>query len=119
MVVLDWLRYIFGSIFVLFVPGFTWSWIFFKKDKIDWIERIALSVALSIALVPLTILWLNYIIHVKITVLNTTLSICILSVLPVAYTYGMKYYKKRYGVSPPSVIEETVVDESDTEAKLE
>ncbi|MBT3363709.1 MAG: DUF1616 domain-containing protein [Chloroflexi bacterium] len=114
MVVLEWLRYIFGSLFILFIPGFSWSWIFFKKDKIDWIERIALSVGLSVALVPLTILWLNYVFGVKITLLNTILAVCILSALPVAYIYGVPYYRRRRGIDPKSADEETTSEDSDT-----
>ncbi len=72
------LRIVFGSIYVLFLPGFIISFIFFpktrafedkEKDKekgekrekgaIDWIERIALSFALSIAIVPLVVFYLN------------------------------------------------------------
>jgi len=55
-------RIVFGSVFVLFLPGWVWSFVFFdnrREKKIDLIERIALSFALSIALVPLTIFYLN------------------------------------------------------------
>jgi uncharacterized membrane protein len=40
---LNVLRIIFGSIFILFLPGYAWSFVFFKKGEIDLIERIALS----------------------------------------------------------------------------
>lgn len=69
------LRVIFGSMFVLFLPGFVWSYVFFEKGKIDEIERIALSFGLSIALVPLTVFWLNWIFKVKINLINTSLVI--------------------------------------------
>ena len=69
------LRVIFGSMFVLFLPGFVWSYVFFEKGKIDEIERIALSFGLSIALVPLTVFWLNWIFKVKINLVNTSLVI--------------------------------------------
>ncbi len=36
------LRLIFGTVFVLFLQEFAWSYVFFGKDEIDWIERIAL-----------------------------------------------------------------------------
>lgn len=68
------LRIVLGSIFVLFVPGFIISFIFFKKDKIDIIERIALSFALSIAIVPLAVFYLN-LVGVKINLLNSFLTI--------------------------------------------
>jgi uncharacterized membrane protein len=55
-------RVVFGSVFVLFLPGWVWSFVFFDdkgEKKIDVIERIALSFALSIAVVPLAVFYLN------------------------------------------------------------
>lgn len=55
------LRVLMGIPFVLFVPGYALiAALFPKKDDIDGIERIALSFGLSIAVVPLTGLALNY-----------------------------------------------------------
>jgi uncharacterized membrane protein len=85
MDVLEGLRIFFGSVFILFVPGFAWSYVFFARKNIDWIERIALSFGLSIALVPLTVFWLNWLFHVKITLLNTSLVVCGLTAIPVLY----------------------------------
>ena len=76
MSVLEGFRMFFGSVFVLFVPGFAWSYVFFARRKIDWIERLALSVGLSIALVPLTVFWFNWLLDVRITLLNTSLIVC-------------------------------------------
>ncbi len=67
-------RIVFGSVYVLFLPGFIISFIFFPKKDIDWIERIALSFALSIAIVPLVVFYLN-LIGIKINLLNTSLII--------------------------------------------
>ncbi len=72
----------FGSIFVLFLPGLAWSYLFFNRNEIDWIERIALSFGLSIALVPLTVFWLNYIFKVKINLLNVSVIILALTLIP-------------------------------------
>ena len=47
---------------------------FIRKGEIDWIERIALSFALSIAVVPLVVFYLN-LVGVRINVLNSFLSI--------------------------------------------
>ena len=86
---LESLRIVFGSVYVLFLPGFIISYLFFPKTKdfdseesprenekgaIDWIERIALSFALSIAIVPLVIFYLN-LIGIKISLLNSFLTI--------------------------------------------
>jgi len=92
-------RIIFGSIYVLFLPGFIISYLFFPKTKefdseskekgaIDWIERIALSFALSIAIVPLAVFYLN-LIGVKINLLNSFLTILGIIVI----SLGVLYWK--------------------------
>ena len=82
MNILEGLRIFFGAVFILFLPGFVWSYVFFARKSIDWIERVALSFGLSIALVPLTVFWLNWVFDVKITLLNTSLMICSLAAIP-------------------------------------
>lgn len=102
-------RVIFGAILVLFMPGFVWSYVFFsrrperralgeepkdltKKQKdsslvmqndkekpLDFIERITLSIALSMAMGPLLIFFLNRI-GVKINLLNSFLELLALIV---------------------------------------
>jgi uncharacterized membrane protein len=93
------LRIIFGSVYVLFLPGFIISYIFFPKSKpfeekhsdtekgsIDWIERIALSFALSIAIVPLVVFYLN-LIGIKINLLNSFLTILGIIVISLGILY--------------------------------
>jgi uncharacterized membrane protein len=46
---------IFGTFYLLFLPGFIWSWIFWSKSEIKTIERIILSLVLSIAITPLVL----------------------------------------------------------------
>jgi len=54
-------RWIVGSIFVLFLPGYvTVQALFSGRRELDDIERFALSVGLSLAITPLTGLLLNY-----------------------------------------------------------
>lgn len=54
-------RWILGSIFLLFIPGFVLVEALFPKgSELDGIERLALSIGLSLALVPLVGLVLNY-----------------------------------------------------------
>jgi len=91
---LESLRIVFGSVYVLFLPGFILTFLFFptlktsEEDKgIDWLERIALSFALSIAVVPLAVFYLN-LIGIKINLLNSSLiilGIIILSSIGVYY----------------------------------
>jgi len=54
-------RIILGLLLVLFLPGYSLiAALFPRKDDLDGIERIALSFGLSIAVVPLLGLALNY-----------------------------------------------------------
>jgi hypothetical protein len=53
-------RYMLGSIFVLFLPGYTFIRALFPEKELDNIERAALSIVMSLALVPITGLILNY-----------------------------------------------------------
>ena len=72
--IVESLRITFSSIYILFLPGFLATYIFFpkklsNKNSIYLIERIALSFALSIAVVPLLAFYLN-LIGMKITTLK-------------------------------------------------
>jgi len=54
-------RWVLGSVFVLFIPGYVTVEALFPRGRdLDGIERFALSVGLSLALVPLIGLLLNY-----------------------------------------------------------
>lgn len=84
-------RVVFGSIYVLFLPGFIMTFIFFPKTmafenkedrhiEIDWLERIALSFSLSVAIVPIFVFYLT-IIGIKISVFNVFLTVLIIMLL--------------------------------------
>lgn len=108
--IFEGIRITIGSFYVLFLPGFVISWIFFPKTKkfeddgdknnkrelsaekgvIDWIERIALSFALSIAIVPLAVFYLN-LIGIRINTLNSFFTI--LSIILVSL--GILYLKSK------------------------
>lgn len=61
-------RYILGTVYVLWLPGFSFMKMLFPADlhvesskkNLDIIERIALSIGMSLALVPIVGLLLNY-----------------------------------------------------------
>ena len=55
-----YIRYVLGSIFVLLLPGYSLIKTLFPTKEIDNIERTALSIGMSLALVPLVGLLLNY-----------------------------------------------------------
>jgi uncharacterized protein DUF1616 len=58
LVILQW---VLGSVFVLFIPGYLAVGTLFPKGReLDGVERFALSVGLSMALIPLVVLLLNY-----------------------------------------------------------
>ena len=53
-------RHVLGSVFVLWLPGYTFIKALFPAKELDNIERAALSIGMSLALVPITGLLLNY-----------------------------------------------------------
>lgn len=94
-------RIVFGSVYVLFLPGFVISYIFFGKTKefdsndedsgsVDLVERTALSFALSIAIVPLAVFYLN-LMGLRINLLNSVLTV--LGVIIISL--GIIYWKKK------------------------
>ena len=78
LTLLESLRITLGTPYVLFIPGYIISFIFFKK--LDIIERIALSFALSIAIVPLIIFYLN-LVGMKINLLSSILTIAAIIII--------------------------------------
>jgi len=63
-----YIRHVLGAIFVLWLPGYTFIKALFpsepnrekSKESLDYIERIALSLGMSLSLVPIIGLLLNY-----------------------------------------------------------
>ena len=90
MDVMQILRIILGSIFVLLLPGLVWSYVFFTSKQIDFLERAALSFALSIAIVPLAAFYLN-LAGVRISTRNVIVEVLGLVVLGLC-GFGIKSY---------------------------
>ena len=65
------LRTIFGSVYVLFLPGLVLTYAFFREREVDIIERITLSFALSIAAVPIFVFYLN-LVGMRINLVNVS-----------------------------------------------
>ena len=63
---LSGLRAILGLAYVLFLPGYIVVRFFFNEEKLDWIEKMALSMGLSIALVILSVMFSNMILGIPI-----------------------------------------------------
>ena len=74
------IKAILGSILAFFVPGFAWMLVFFKKINI--LERIALAIGLSIALITLAMVFLNVIFDMKINTINALITIIVLTLIP-------------------------------------
>jgi uncharacterized membrane protein len=75
------IRAVLGFVLAFFLPGFAWSLVFFS-DNINIIERIAISLGLSIALVTLAVLALNVELHVRINGFNALVTIFVITVIP-------------------------------------
>ncbi|MFC2017873.1 DUF1616 domain-containing protein [Chloroflexota bacterium] len=85
-----WLRVIFGLPFILFFPGYTlMAALFPRKEGLGYTERLVLSFGLSIAIVPLIGLMLNYIWRIDLYPILISLSFFILA------TSATAWYKRR------------------------
>lgn len=73
-------RYLLGFIFVLFLPGYSLIKALFPEKEMDNIERAALSIGMSIAVVPIIVLALNFT-PWGITATTVTLSILALTTI--------------------------------------
>lgn len=71
---------------ILFIPGYIWVYFLFRKYKITFLERVGLSFGFSIAIIPQILLWLNFILDVKINSTNSFLIIFISTLIPIIYT---------------------------------
>jgi uncharacterized membrane protein len=74
------IRWVFGSLFILFLPGYALvNALFLRRGDLKDIERLALSVGLSLAITPLTGFLLNYTIFgIRLIPIIVSLSIFIL-----------------------------------------
>jgi uncharacterized membrane protein len=73
------IRAVLGFILVFFVPGFAWTFVFFSRLNI--MERIALSLGLSIAAVTLSIIVLHVLFGMRITGANSLLIIIVITII--------------------------------------
>ena len=89
-------RVVIGFGVVFFLPGFAWSLVFFRRQHLNIIERLALSFGLSLALVVLSILGLNIVLGVRITGVNSAMIILTLTGIPFVYC-GWRWLRDRQG----------------------
>ena len=80
---IEFLRAIVGGLFLFLIPGLAWNLLIFEKEKMDALELVALSIALSISISTLSIFFLNSMLGVRITLVNAGIILVILTVIPV------------------------------------
>ena len=90
-------RGILGFVMVFLLPGFAWTLVFFSGRQINMIERLALSVGLSIATVTLGILVLNNLFGVNIPGTNAVLIIFVITAIPIVWYYIKRTIGKQKG----------------------
>lgn len=94
---LIYLRYILGSLYVLYLPGYTLIEALYPRgDELDPLERLALSIGLSLALVPLVGLVLNYT-PWGIRLTPVTISLALIAEALALYALYRKYRYLRLG----------------------
>ena len=93
------LRVVFGLIYVLFLPGYVVVKCFF--EKVDWIEKLGLSLGLSVVLVVLSVMFSNMLLRIPITPISNffvILGVIIITLLVKKYQRqkhpGLKTKKK-------------------------
>lgn len=96
------IRVIISFVLILFLPGFAWTLVFFKKLKV--VERIAFSFGLSLAIVTLSILVLNVVFRVRITGLNSFIVIILVTVIPLTIHYFNRA-RRKHSSGFPQILE--------------
>ena len=93
-----------GIILVLFVPGYVLTDLLFPQNsEIDWIERLCLSIGLSIAVVPLLALVLNF------TPPGITLESVVIAIAVFSGIIGYAAFRKREQLEPNKRMGATIV----------
>ncbi len=81
---------IIGLSLVLFIPGYALSFAFFpKKNDIDLLERITLGFGLSVAIIPLSVFFMNKFFKIPITFYSSLALTIVITLI------GIILWKKR------------------------
>ena len=90
-----YLRYVFGGLLILFLPGYSLiEFLYAKKKQLDELTRVALSIGLSLAIVPLVGLALNYTpFGIRLVPVALSLTLVTLTLLVLALRKKHSYYK--------------------------
>jgi hypothetical protein len=104
------LRAILGLILIFFIPGFAFTWVIYsKRSDLSLIVRISLSCVLSIAIVMLSSLFLDFVMGIETTGLNVVITLLIITgYLIILYAtrtaldhYGLSLYPTFSGSNHP------------------
>jgi hypothetical protein len=94
-------RYIFGSIFVLFLPGYSLIKVLLPMRELDDIERAALSIGISLAFVPIVGLFLNY---TPWGITTTTVTLSLLTLITIFATAAIMQEQQAESKRKPTAI---------------
>jgi len=98
--VLNFLRIVFGLIFLFFAPGYAITLALFPERELNLIERLGFAGALSIIADILTVLFIDIVMHVPTTGLNIFLSLLTLTVVAlIVWRIELYVIKNRKGES--------------------
>jgi uncharacterized membrane protein len=105
---LIWIRYILGAIFVLYIPGYAIVRVLYADKTLGLVERNALSIGLSVSLVPLIGFILDFTPwRIGLTAIISTLMIVVTSVSTLAL-----YQQMIKDTAHPSAGEDTIYTEN-------
>ena len=83
-------KIVISNFLLLFIPGFIFSYLLFPK-KIDYIERMMISIALSFSLVALLIFYMNKVARISITPFTSSVAISLLCIFGLILIIGRKW----------------------------
>ncbi len=89
------IRAILAVLLIFFIPGLAWSFVFFSGKQVNVLERVVLSIGLSIAIVTLSMFALNLALDVKVTGANAVVDIIVITILAAAFYFARKFINSR------------------------
>ena len=82
------LKMIYFAFFFVFLPGYAWSYLFFKKGSIDLLGRTVLSMGLSVSIVPFVTALIFRFLKIDINFVNLFLIDLTLIIIPLLIMYA-------------------------------
>ncbi|MFH0829329.1 MAG: DUF1616 domain-containing protein [Candidatus Kerfeldbacteria bacterium] len=74
-------RIILGTIVTAMLPGYLWTFVFFRDNSISSLERFAMGIALSIAVTAVTVYASNVFLHIRFTNHTILGEVCVISLV--------------------------------------